>query len=238
MESGLGQRQTRHDEDGKPGTEAAHYVGGAEREHGGGQRLEAEASIPGTEDPTCDRIHVMNAKRTRSWAALLPSLLVGLGWTGTLAGQAQYERPPEAEGPYERPAEAVEAIRELKSPYCPGLMLEVCPSPGGAALRDSIEALADSGWASDEIVDWVIGNHGERYRALPPRRGAGLLAWLMPPAGVLLGLVILFLAFRRMRWRKDRDSPSVEAGDVTPEEEERLQDALQRLEKEEEAPFL
>lgn len=193
--------------------------------------------MPGTEGPTGDRIHVMNAKRIR-WLPSLPMLLTGLACAGPLSAQAQNERPPEGEGPYERRPEAVEAIRELKSPYCPGLMLEVCPSSGGAALRDSIESLADSGWASDEIVEWVIGNHGESYRALPPRRGAALLAWLMPPAGVLLGLVLVFLALRRMRRRREEGDPRAEDGPVSPADEARLEEALRQLEKEEEAPLL
>lgn len=176
----------------------------------------------------------MNAKR------ILPSavLLASLGWPAFAVAQAQYERPPEGAGPYERHPEAITAIRELKSPYCPGLMLEVCPSAGGAALRDSIESLADSGWASGDIVEWVIGNHGERYRALPPREGAGLLAWLMPPAGVLLGLGILFVALRHMRRRREGENPASESAVVSPEEEQRLEEALRELELEEEAPFL
>lgn len=176
----------------------------------------------------------MNAKRIIP----LVVLLTGLGWVDALAAQAQYERPPEVEGPYERHPEAVEAIRELKSPYCPGLMLEVCPSSGGAALRDSIETLADSGWSSGEIVEWVIANHGESYRALPPREGAALLAWLMPPAGVLLGLVVVLVALRRMRRRREEDGPPAQDSPVSPEDEERLEEALRDLEYEEEAPFL
>jgi len=151
--------------------------------------------------------------------------------------QAQSERPPEGAGPYERPPAAVEAIRQLRSPYCPGMMLEVCSSSQGAALRDSIEQLADEGWEADAIVEWMIGNHGEEYLALPPREGAGLLAWLMPPAAVLVGAGILGFAFLRMR-RRQREAPPPATEDLSPEDEDRLAQALRELEKEEEAPFL
>lgn len=175
----------------------------------------------------------MNAKRILP----LAMLLAALGWPAIAAAQAQTERPPEGNGPYQRNPSAVDAIGRLKSPYCPGLMLEVCPSAGGAALRDSIEHLADSGWSSDSIVDWVLQNHGKEYLALPPKRGAALLAWLMPPAGVLIGAVIVFIALRRMRRRQEEEGPPAQ-DEVSPEDEERLQEALRELEKEEEAPFL
>lgn len=182
----------------------------------------------------------MNATRILTPTLLAVVLSAPVPVLGLLASlrpavaQAAYEQPPEGEGPYERHPAAVKAIRELKSPYCPGLMLEVCPSPEGAALRDSIEALADSGWVAEDIVDWVIGNHGETYRALPPREGAGLLAWLMPPAAVLLGLGLVVLALRKMR--RLRGVEGADADEVSPEDEERLREALSRLE--EEAPFL
>ena len=174
-------------------------------------------------------------KRLRTTLCSL-TLLVGLGPLG-LSAQAQYERPSGTEGPYQRPLAAVEAIARLKSPYCPGQMLGTCPSGGGAALRDSIETRAEAGWTTDEIVDWVVGNHGERYRALPRTEGGDLLAWLVPPAAGLIGLGVLLVALGRIRQRrKERGEPA--ADDVSEEEERRLREALQALELEEEAPFL
>lgn len=161
----------------------------------------------------------------------------GLLWSGApLAAQAANQLPPAEDGPMQVHPEAQSAIDQLKSPYCPGLMLEVCPSPGGAALRDSLQTLAMQGLSSDEIVDWVIGNHGEQWRALPKRSGASLiLAWVVPPAGVLLGLVLVIVALRTMR-ASAGPRPVIE-GEVSSEEEERLRAALQELDAEEEATF-
>ena len=46
---------------------------------------------------------------------------------------------------------ADEAIARLKSPYCPGLMLEVCTSYTGTLLRDSMQVMAREGWTTDEL---------------------------------------------------------------------------------------
>lgn len=151
-------------------------------------------------------------------------------------GQAANELPPDGEGPTPRHPEAQEAIDQLKSPYCPGLMLEVCPSPGGAALRDSLQQRALQGESSGELVEWVIGNHGEHWRALPKRSGLSLfLAWLVPPLGVLAGLGLVVVALRRMRANAPR-APVAE-GPLSDEEEARLREAMRELDAEEEATF-
>jgi cytochrome c-type biogenesis protein CcmH/NrfF len=154
----------------------------------------------------------------------------------SLAGQAANELPPTGEGPSARHPEAQEAIDQLKSPYCPGLMLEVCPSPGGAALRDSLQELALDGRDAGELVDWVLANHGDHWRALPERSGMSLvMAWLVPPFGVLLGLGLVIVSLRRMR----SNAPRVETagGPLSDEDEVRLREAIRELDAEEEATF-
>lgn len=149
--------------------------------------------------------------------------------------QSQRELPRDQPGQYQRPEAAQEAIDQLKSPYCPGLMLEVCPSPGGAALRDSLNNLAEQGMSSDELVEWVIENHGEEWRALPKAEGRSLVAWVVPPLGVLAGLFLVVTVLRSMR----KSHPTVEPveGELSDEEEKRLREAMRELDQEEEATF-
>jgi len=130
--------------------------------------------------------------------------------------------------------EARAAIGKLKSPYCPGMMLEVCPSPGGAMLRDSIQRMAEAGLVADSIVERILAEYGEEWRAEPLRSGTGRWAWLLPPAGIILGLVGVasVLARRRRPWAED--GPSRPIG---PEEAARLKAALADLEKEDEPAF-
>ena len=144
------------------------------------------------------------------------------------------QAPPADRGPTVRHPEATKAISRLKSPYCPGFMLEVCSSSGGAALRDSIEALAEEGWSGDRIIDWVLANHGDTLLALPPAEGKGLVAWVVPPIAVAAGLSLVLVALRRMR----REQPTVELGDeLTPDQKRELESAMKDLEEEEEAPL-
>lgn len=170
------------------------------------------------------------------WA--LPLLLSLAALTaGPAVGRAQETAadPADQRGPYSRHPEAEKAIAQIKSPYCPGFMLEVCSSAGGAALRDSIEALADQGWAADSIVDWVLANHGDQYLGLPRREGKALVAWVVPPLAILIGFGMVILALRKMREGRPEPPP---ARDVSPEEEAQLREAIRELEAEEDVPFI
>ena len=139
------------------------------------------------------------------------------------------------QGPLEPHPAADEAIARLKSPYCPGLMLEVCTSYTGALLRDSIQAMAREGWTTDELVDWVLARHGEEYLAYPRASGTGLVAWLVPPAAIILGLLVVVVALRYMR----RSAPTQEVAttELSSEEEDRLREALKEMDSAEEPVF-
>jgi len=137
--------------------------------------------------------------------------------------------------------EAAKAIGELFSPYCPGYILTICPSPTAAVLRDSINMYAVAGWSSDELVEWMISNHGEEYRAIPLRKGWGIWAWVLPPLGLIMGFSLILL-FLRSRVRKApasiRDAqPAGVPSIVSSEEEARLRSAIREIELNEDPSF-
>ena len=138
-------------------------------------------------------------------------------------------------GPLEPHPAADEAIARLKSPYCPGLMLEVCTSYTGASLRDSMQAMAREGWTTDELVDWMLARHGEEYLAYPPVSGTGLLAWLVPPTAIVLGILGVVTALRYMR----RGAPPEKTAntELSEEEEDRLREAMRDMDSAEEPVF-
>ncbi len=132
--------------------------------------------------------------------------------------------------PAEADAVARDAIGRLRSPYCPGLMLEVCPSPQAEMLRDSIRLLAVEGKEADDIVEWTLARHGEEWRAIPKRSGTGLWAWLAPPAVLLIGVGVVVSRMRSMRRREGPYVPA-EPGTLSDEDRARLAEAMAEWEK-------
>ena len=127
------------------------------------------------------------------------------------------------------------AISRLKSPFCPGLMLEVCAHPDSKVLRDTLQAMAHDGASADSLVSWMLGTYGEEYRAVPQARGSGLWAWIMPPLVLAVGLLLVVVVLQRLR---RREGPSEgPAQPLSPEDESVLAEALKELQAAEEVPF-
>jgi cytochrome c-type biogenesis protein CcmH len=127
------------------------------------------------------------------------------------------------------------AISRLKSPYCPGLMLEVCSHPDSKVLRDSLQAMAHEGLASDSLVAWMLGTYGEQYRAVPEARGSGLLAWVIPPFVLVVGFLLVVVVLRRFQRRRSVSQETAEP--LSKEDESALAAALKEMKAAEEVPF-
>lgn len=157
--------------------------------------------------------------RARRLVAMAGMILLVLSVVGEAQAQRHQDRP--------NADQAEAAIAQLRSPYCPGLMLEVCPSPQAGALRDSIRDLAKEGRTSDELVEWMIARHGEEWRGVPERRGRGLLAWLVPPLALLAAGAVVFSRLRRDR--ADSVASVPDADSISAADRERLAAAMREM---------
>jgi cytochrome c-type biogenesis protein CcmH len=113
-------------------------------------------------------------------------------------------------------------------------MLATCSSPGAAAIRDSIQKMAEGGLAADSIIEAVLAQYGQQWRATPPSDGTGLWAWLVPPVVLALGLSMVGVVLAR----RER-SPEAATATAAPstEDDRRLRDAMRALDEEEAAAF-
>jgi len=149
------------------------------------------------------------------------------GIQGAAPGQGE-EATPDAPVPLH--PEAERAIHRLRSPWCPGFMLEVCPSPQAAAFRDTLRMMAQQGIESDSLVEWALARHGEEWRAMPRAEGTGLLAWIIPPVILILGAAVVVVVLRRLRRDSEGYRPGEDLPEISEDEERRIEEALRDLE--------
>ena len=78
---------------------------------------------------------------------------------------------------------------DLMSPFCPGLTLATCPSPGADSLRRDIRTRLSLGESPRAIRAAYAASWGEEILGAPRWRGWGVVLWLMPAVVLAVGAV-------------------------------------------------
>ena len=60
----------------------------------------------------------------------------------------------------------------------------------------------DQGWSEQRVKSYLVAQYGEEILAAPPAHGFGLLAWVIPPAVLLVGGGVALLLARA--WARGR----------------------------------
>lgn len=139
----------------------------------------------------------------RSFASELTLASLVLVATGVLVNSMPPERSVDAGPPSNPDAVATRMYREIASPYCPGMSLTSCPSEGAFRLKRRIRARLDS-IGRDSVMAELAAEFGPEISGVTPTRGFGLLAWLTPFVGLLLGAVGIAAWTRRSTRRTTR----------------------------------
>ena len=102
--------------------------------------------------------------------------------------------------------------RDLFCPVCENTPLDVCETQACKQWRELIRLKLSEGWTEAEIKQYFVDNYGARVLSEPPREGFNLLVYFVPPAIILIGIVVLFRAFKQ--WNDDdddEDAPETES---------------------------
>lgn len=108
-------------------------------------------------------------------------------------------------GPESISDDEVNAIaKELFCPVCENTPLDVCETQACKQWRELIRLQLSEGATEAEIKQYFVDNYGARVLSEPPRTGFNLLAYFVPPAIILIGVVVLFRAFRQ--WQREDEA--------------------------------
>lgn len=113
--------------------------------------------------------------------------------------------------------EALEAETErigslVRCPVCQGLSVTDSPAPMAQKMKAQTRDLIAEGYTEEQILSYFERSYGEFVLLRPPLRGINWLVWLAPGILLLIGLVVVFLFFRRSATRTaDNASIAVES---------------------------
>lgn len=126
----------------------------------------------------------------------------------------------------EQEASAQRLFGEVLSPYCPGRLLNDCPSGAASELKEKIRVKLKNGEGEDAVLEYLYDQFGEgALRSVPKAEGFGLVGWVVPGVFVLMGLLVL------VRWLKassaEMAAPHHPKLDIDPELARRIEKDLE-----------
>ena len=102
-------------------------------------------------------------------------------------------------------------VRRLASEFrcvdCEGLSVAESATASARIERRDIAARVRSGDSDEAIRGWYVGKYRESVLLKPSSRGVGILVWVLPVLGLLLGAAALGFALRRWA-RQPRLTPT------------------------------
>jgi len=116
---------------------------------------------------------------------------------------------------------------KLYCPVCENTPLDVCPTDACKDWRELIRTMLSDGKTEDEILQHFEDQYGARVLAEPPKQGFYWFIYLLPPAIILAGAIVLFRSLKE--WTKPKAVPAVSSAERS---EVSSDDYVARLEEE------
>jgi len=135
----------------------------------------------------------------------------------------------QGEAPQPPTDDEVNAVaKQLYCPVCENIPLDVCPTQACAEWRELIRLKLSEGWTDEQIKEYFVEQYGDRVLATPPPTGFNWLAYIVPPIGVLIGVFLLFKAFKSLRLMNKDDGIEIFEDEVDNEYAARLEEELRK----------
>ena len=90
-----------------------------------------------------------------------------------------------------------EVAAQLRCVVCQSLSVADSPSETAHEMKDIIRERLAAGESPEQVRAYFVEKYGNWILLSPPRQGFSLLVWVVPFAGLGLGLVLVLLVVRR-----------------------------------------
>ena len=145
------------------------------------------------------------------WLAGTAALAIALATLSVACARSE-EVPP-----LERRAQGIN--KGIMCPVCPGESIDQSQHPLAVQMRAIVAEKIQQGWTEEQIDSFFVKRYGPSVLLEPPRTGANILVWLVPPIGLALAGGLLYWVLRTMRRSQLRQGEGVMANVRLSEEE-------------------
>lgn len=122
--------------------------------------------------------------------------------------------------------EAAEIFSSTMSPFCPGRLLNDCPSSAAHDLKVKVKEKLAAGESKEAVFNYLLTLYGDEVRAAPKNEGFGRAAWLATPVFLFVGLYLIGIFVRRQKKVENIDTKSTKLDEKM---ERRISEELERI---------
>lgn len=119
----------------------------------------------------------------RAWRLLIVGLAVVFSALSADMAFAQAANPSDDE--------VNQIASQLYCPICENMPLDICPLEACRAWRELIREQLAEGWTEGQIKAYFAAQYGDAVLGEPPPSGLNWILYLVPPAIVLAGAILL-----------------------------------------------
>ena len=95
---------------------------------------------------------------------------------------------------YQEDNRAADLNKTIMCPVCPSETIDQSQNILAVQMRSIVEEKVEQGWSDDQIKNFFIERYGASVVSTPPKSGVDLIAWIVPPAVLVITIIGLYIS--------------------------------------------
>ena len=94
---------------------------------------------------------------------------------------------------YQEDNRAADLNKTIMCPVCPSETIDQSQNILAVQMRSIVQEKVEQGWSDDQIKNFFIERYGASVVSTPPKSGVDLIAWIVPPAVLVITIIGLYI---------------------------------------------
>ncbi|MFL2764396.1 MAG: cytochrome c-type biogenesis protein CcmH [Dehalococcoidia bacterium] len=106
---------------------------------------------------------------------------------------------------YQEDNRAADLNKTIMCPVCPSETIDQSQNILAVQMRSIVEEKVEQGWSDEQIKNFFIERYGASVVSTPPKSGVDLIAWIVPPAVLVITIIGLYIFLKSIKNRENLD---------------------------------
>ena len=106
---------------------------------------------------------------------------------------------------YQEDNRAADLNKTIMCPVCPSETIDQSQNILAVQMRGIVEEKVEQGWSDDQIKNFFIERYGASVVSTPPKSGVDLIAWIVPPAVLVITIIGLYIFLKSIKNSENLD---------------------------------